>query len=182
MNEQPFALHITWTCYGTWLPGDPRGYVSHTYSDGAIYKPKANIPGTAYTRDDRRTYKMARACQKGETVRLNSAQARVVCECLEKAARERDWRIMRAAIMANHAHVVIMDCPDNGPPVRRILKGVSQADLCKHFGRNQRWWTGGGSDRYKKGDEAVMAAIGYVADQKGILVEIVDMDVRSKLA
>jgi hypothetical protein len=27
--DEPFALHITWTCYGTWLPGDQRGHVSN---------------------------------------------------------------------------------------------------------------------------------------------------------
>ena len=22
-DDPPFAIHVTWTCYGTWLPGGP---------------------------------------------------------------------------------------------------------------------------------------------------------------
>jgi hypothetical protein len=72
-----------------------------------------------------------------------------------------------------------MDCPDDGPGVRRILKGNPQAALSRHMGRSQRWWTAGGSDRYKHGEEEIATAIRYVADQPGKLVEIVDMVVRA---
>ena len=35
MTDKPFALHITWTCYGTWLPGDARGWVEDVqFTDG----------------------------------------------------------------------------------------------------------------------------------------------------
>ena len=63
-------------------------------------------------------------------------------------AGEPGWRIVRGAIMANHIHVVIADCPDDGPGVRRILKGNSQADLSDAAGATRRSWTQGGSDRY----------------------------------
>jgi REP element-mobilizing transposase RayT len=180
VNGDVFAIHITWTCYGTWLPGDPRGYVSNTLGAGSRYRPKQNIAGTEFTKDDRRTYEMAKWSQKGETVFLKSAQAETVCHSLVKAASERHWRILRASVMRNHVHIVIMDCPSDGTLVRRILKGVTQADLCDKAGRNQRWWTAGGSDRHKNDDDAVLAAIQYVADQRGILAEIIDMVVHTR--
>jgi REP element-mobilizing transposase RayT len=178
MNDQPFALHITWTCYGTWLPGDKRGYVSNTLSQTAAFHPKENIPGTPYTADDPYTRARAQALQKDVTVWLNQKQAYVAAVALVKAAAERGWRILRGALMANHVHLVIQDCPPDGPAVRRILKGCSQAALTQHAGQSHRWWTAGGSDRYKNDDAAIAAAVQYVADQEGKMVEIVDRDVR----
>ena len=139
MNDEFFALHITWTCYGTWLPGDPRGYVSNTLTPGSAYIPKQNIPGTPPMSNDSRTYSMAQFNQKGDTVLLTPELAIVVCQSLVGSADQRRWRILRGAVMRNHVHVVVCDCPDDGPGVRRVLKGVSQSDLTKHTGQSRRW-------------------------------------------
>jgi REP element-mobilizing transposase RayT len=76
--------------------------------------------------------------------------------------------------MANHVHIVITECPDDGPAVRRILKGVAQAGLSDDAGENRRWWTRGGSDHYLHTEEAILAAIRYVAEQQFKLAEIID--------
>ena len=75
MTERPFAIHITWTCYGTWLPGDARGYVSNTRSPEGGFEPKQNTPGTPYTRDDPLTRNLARQEQSHPTVWLTTEQA-----------------------------------------------------------------------------------------------------------
>ncbi len=177
--DDAFALHITWTCYGTWLPGDERGHVSNILLPHGGFLRKQNVPGTTFASGDRFTRNRARSLQKSDTFWLNQAQGLCVAEALVSAAGERNWRILRAALMANHVHTVICDCPDDGPAVRRILKGVSQAKLSKALGSSLRCWTAGGSDRYKHGSEAVDAAVKYVADQEWKLVEIVDMKVYS---
>ena len=82
--------------------------------------------------------------------------------------------------MADHVHVVIMQCPDDGKAVRRLLKGNTQASLSEDLGRSWRWWTAGGSDRYKHGTRAIEAAIIYVAEQEYKLAEIVDMEVHAR--
>jgi len=174
-EDKPFALHITWTCYATWLPGDRRGYVSNTILPGGGFLPKQNAPGAPITTDDALTRQMAQTLQKGPTVILSIEQALCVARSLVEAARVRGWRILRGAVMANHVHVVIMDCPDDGPAVRRILKGNSQAALSKATGRRQRWWTAGGSDRYKHDPNAIEAAVEYVARQSKMLAQIIDM-------
>ena len=76
--------------------------------------------------------------------------------------------------MGKHVHVVVMECPPDGPVVRRILKGTSQAALNDHVGRNTRWWTAGGSDRYKNDWRAIETAVYYVANQERKLAEIID--------
>lgn len=50
MCDRPFAIHVTWTTYGTWLPGDARGYVSPTRQHEADTLPKQNLYGTPYTK------------------------------------------------------------------------------------------------------------------------------------
>ena len=173
--ENPFALLVTWTCYGTWLPGDERGYVSNTLRAGHGYRPKQNTPGTEFTADDVTTRERARRLQRGETVYLTVEQAVNVAQCLVKVAAREGWTIPRAAVMANHVHVVVQQCPRDGPSVRRLLKGNTQAALSELLGHSQRWWTAGGSDRYKKDLTAIEAAIQYVAKQEHKLAEIIDM-------
>lgn len=79
--------------------------------------------------------------------------------------------------MANHVHAVVTECPDNGPAVRRVLNGVSQAALSGAAEKPRTWWTSGGSDRYKHGRAAVEAAINYVAEQERVLVQIVNNEI-----
>ena len=179
MTDKPFAIHITWTCYGTWLPGDERGYVSDTLLMGGGFLPKQNTPGTPCTTDDAYTRQHAHSLQRDPSVYLDVEQALIAAHALVKAARDRNWRIVRGALMCNHIHIVVMDCPDDGPAVRRILKGNSHAALAEHTGRRQRWWTAGGSDRYKHDWQAIENAVNYGAQQPGILVEIVDIEVRA---
>jgi hypothetical protein len=130
-DDVPFALFLSWTCYGTWLPGDLRGYVSNTRHSTGGFTAKQNIPGTPYTADDPFAHKRAHVFQKGKSVRLTFREARWAAESFVAAAAKRGWRILRGAIMANHVHLVVCDCPDDGPAVQRIFKGVSQADLSK---------------------------------------------------
>jgi hypothetical protein len=169
---RPFALHITWTCYATWLPGDRRGYVSNTRLARGGFIPKQNTPGTPYTKDDPTTRALATAQQSWPTVHLSREQAACVARSLVGAAAARGWVVLRAAVMDNHVHVVVTDSPDDGPAVRRALKGVTQAALSEQLGRPRRWWTEGGSDRYKHDQSAIDAAVSYVARQPGMLAGI----------
>jgi REP element-mobilizing transposase RayT len=173
-TDNPFALLLTWTCYGTWLPGDRRGYVSNTLRHGGGFVPKLNRPGMPYAVDDPYTRQRAAELQKGSTVCLAYDDARCAAESFVQASSERGWRVLRGAVMANHVHLVVAECPDDGPAVRRVLKGVSQAALSRRRGRPRRWWTHGGSDRYLHSERAILAACRYVAEQEGMLVGIVD--------
>jgi REP element-mobilizing transposase RayT len=171
MSHQ-FALLETWTCHGQWLPGDNRGYVSNTVTEDG-YRRKNNSPGTAYDRGNLEAWRRAKALQKHETILLSSGDARIAAEAMIQACVDREWLILQGAIMANHVHTVVTNCPDDGPSVRRVLKGTSQAAMSRHFGRPRKWWTEGGSDRYKHGEAAITAAVNYVTNQSHPLVFIV---------
>jgi REP element-mobilizing transposase RayT len=170
-DKRPFALLETWTCYGQWLPGDPRGYVSNTLTEEG-YRAKRNVPGTAYDRDERATHRLAKALQKHPTTWLTPELAMVAAEGLLGAAVDREWMILRAAVMSNHVHVVVAECPDDGSTVRRVLKGVSQVALNAYVGKPCSWWTHGGSDRYLHGERAILAAVNYVTRQERMLAAV----------
>jgi len=175
--EKPFALFLTWTTYGTWLPGDPRGYVSNTLTEIGAYLPKQNTPGTDYTKDDPRTLDRARKLQKYETVWLSAMEAEWAAEAFVEIALEKGWRILRGAVMSNHVHLLVTDCPEDGPAVRRILKGSSQAKMSDRLGHSRHWWTQGGSDRYLHDIAAIEAVDHYVENQVGMLAQIIDTHV-----
>jgi len=178
-SSEAFGLLITWTCYGTWLPGDPRGYVSNTQVGEGKWIDKENEPGAPYRADDPYAIEQAQQRRRYPEIRLDRDQAVTVAECLIEAAHSRQWRILRGAIMANHVHVVIMNCPSDGPGVRRVLKGTTQAALSRRYRTVRKWWTQGGSNRYLNGADSVEAAIMYVRDQEYVLVAIDDMRILS---
>ncbi|MEX0715812.1 MAG: hypothetical protein WD066_04460 [Planctomycetaceae bacterium] len=172
--DDAFALLITWTTYGTWLPGDPRGHASNIIDEDRRYERRRGEFGAPYGSGDSHTLARASRLQNDSTVWLDRESAAVAAKAIVEACRERGWRIRRAALMANHAHVLIEDCGTDAGPVRRILKGVSQAKLSDHAGINRRWFTRGGSDRRKRGANAIATAMRYVENQKGFLVRVAE--------
>ena len=65
---------LTWTTYGTWLPGDERGFVSNV-RDGEGPEVKHNMPGTPYDAKQRGLAIAARKQLKEKPVWLTTEQA-----------------------------------------------------------------------------------------------------------
>jgi len=175
--DDAHAYFLTWTTYGTWLPGDPRGHVSNVVGADGRYHRKSNQFGAEHSAGDEATLNRARAQQKWETVWLNAGHAKFCAAAMISAANERNWRILRSAVMCNHVHVVVAGSTESGPATERVLKGVSQARLSDAMGKNQRWWTRRGSDRSLSGSQAVLAAMKYVENQAGILIRVANNQV-----
>src|SRR5262245_30707795 len=97
---------LTWTTYGTWLPGDARGFVSDV-RDGPGPEVRHNTPGTPYDADDDRVRQRALGLLVGRPVWLTAEQARVVAEQFRATARFRGWQLLACAVMANHVHLVV---------------------------------------------------------------------------
>src|SRR5262249_3521811 len=105
---RPFALFISWTCYGNWLPGDPRGHVSNRLSPVGGFEQKQNSTGTPFAEGDEYTHKRAKALQEFLTIRLTREQAGWAAEA-----------IVEAAPMARHP------CRDHGKSHSRRVAGLS---------------------------------------------------------
>ncbi|HEY7153829.1 MAG TPA: transposase, partial [Gemmataceae bacterium] len=163
---------LTWTTYGTWLPGDARGFVSDV-RDGPGPEVRHNIPGTPYDADDDRVRQRALGLLVGQPVWLTAEQARIVAEQFLETARFRRWLLLACAVMANHVHLVVGVAGDPDPAkllhdfksyATRALKAAG------HVSVGGRWWTESGSRRKLPDECAVHAAVEYVRRQQAPLV------------
>ena len=76
---------LTWTTYGTWLPGDPRGSVT-SVREGPGSRIEHDEPGTPWEPPLPDLYAAAQAACKGPPVYLNPDQALVLLTQLHETA------------------------------------------------------------------------------------------------
>jgi REP element-mobilizing transposase RayT len=173
---------LTWTTYGTWLPGDRRGFVSEL-RDNSGAKVLHNTLGTPSDADLPSLQAFASAIMTADAVRLEQTQAEALAAQLRETACHRGWRLLALAVMANHVHVVVGVRGDPDPD--RLLadfKAWGTRRLNRGRGRRGPWWTQGGSRRRKKTAAALRAAIAYVRDQPYALVVWLDPEAIAWLA
>jgi REP element-mobilizing transposase RayT len=155
------AYHIVWTTYGTWLPGDARGWVQS--GKWGIQPP------------DLEREQQARAMMAGEMVVLSQEQRDAVEQAIRENCRIRGWTLHAVNVRSNHIHVVVTSDRD-GDATRDQLKSSASrclSDLAgltvpvaRKAGR-KRWWTEGG-DAEKICDERYLEnAIRYVLELQG---------------
>ncbi len=168
---QAFWL-LTWRTYGTWLPGDARGFVSNVRgADG--HGGRHNIPGTECDRDLPGLERYAREQMKGKPVLFTAEQARLVADDFRSSAEFRGWSHHALAVMANHIHIVI-SAPEEVLTDRllQVFKSYASRMLNQAYPRptSGTWWAASGSRRRLPDERAVAAAIEYVRHQEYPLV------------
>ncbi len=89
---------LTWTTYGTWLPGDVRGFV------GNVRNPDGNqlvnnIPGTPYDADLPPLEDYARGQMAGSPVTLTKSDADALIKQYQETADIRGWELCAASVM-----------------------------------------------------------------------------------
>jgi len=130
----PLAYHISLHTYGSWLPGDPRGW--HHRGDG----PRAlERPGWEPLRA------VARELQRDPTVMFTEPMGVVVVEAVVTLAHDRGWRLYAAEAVSSHLHAVI-GAPLIGVAVIREIREVGAKLLCDRglHDPSQRVWSRGG--------------------------------------
>jgi REP element-mobilizing transposase RayT len=165
------AWLLTWTTYGSWLPGDVRGSVSRVRV-GQGPRQYHNAPGSPYDDPMPELHSAAEAALKAPPVYLNSNQAKRVLVQLIETAAYRHWRLLAAAVMRNHVHLVVVaeDTAKSADLLRTFKSYASRAlnsENSKPIGG--RWWTTSASRRRLPDARAVAAAVRYVGEQPGAL-------------
>ena len=159
---------LTWTTYGTWLPGDARGSVTSVrHGDGP--RTEHDQPGTAWEGPLPALRLSAAAALKGPPIYLTVEQANILFDQFRETAGYRGWLLCAVAVMANHVHLVVGVPGDPDPAdLMRDFKAYGSRALNRRHGKPQNgaWWSGGGGSRRKLPDaRAVRAALGYVRRQ-----------------
>jgi REP element-mobilizing transposase RayT len=152
-------FHIIWTTYGTWLPGDERGWMRK--GDPAVQPPEPDLE---------------RACRdnmREAIVLLDDAQRHIVAQTIAAHCRQRGWLLLAVASKANHVHVVL-EADRDGDDVRDQLKAWCSRRLSDNAGLAQRqtktggrrrWFTEGAYVRRIDNDAYLRAAVAYVENQ-----------------
>ena len=157
---------LTWTTYGTWLPGDERGFVGAVRQNSDGTQATHNQPGTEYDRERPHLEGFAKATQKLPTIRLTRDQAAAVCKQIQATAAIRQWKLFAIAVMANHVHLVVGVPGDPEPnTLLRDFKSYCARELNRTSGARRRWWTKSGSTRKLPDEPVLLAAIRYVENQ-----------------
>jgi REP element-mobilizing transposase RayT len=161
---------LTSTTYGTWLPGDARGFVS-TVTDVNGERVRHNQYGEPYDADMPRLEAAARQKMKGPAVYFSLEQAKTVIAQFRETAAHRGWLLFAVAVMSNHFHVVAGGGV-NPEWMLRDLKSYASRALNRQWGKpaSGTWWTTSGSKRRLPEEAAVAAAVRYVLRQERPLV------------
>jgi len=152
----PVAYFLTWTCYGTWLPGDEWGSVDGEHrGPGLEFAPAVKSRVTA----NERLLKYATVTLSPEARRLVEATIRDHCAI-------RGWHLLAVNVRTNHVHVVVA-CGDTVKPevVMTQLKAWSTRRLreqCLLPDGQDRLWTHHGSTRWINDHENLEKAVHYV--------------------
>jgi REP element-mobilizing transposase RayT len=156
--EDPIAFFFTWSTYGTWLPGDARGWTEYRHGF-QLPDPILELECKARMTDD--------AC------RLTPEQRQRVHDQIAETCEHRHWVLHAVNCRTNHVHVVLSS-PTAPKTIREQLKawctrrlkeqqaaaGVPVAEL------RENWWTERGSIRWIFQESDLATAIEYVLDHQ----------------
>ena len=99
---EPLAYFLTWPTYGTWLPGDERGWIQF---------------GHGWQLPDAVRKQEAEARMTEDACRLDGEQREVVEWQIAETCRVRGWELHAVNCRSNHAHVVVT--ADQSPKIVR---------------------------------------------------------------
>jgi REP element-mobilizing transposase RayT len=150
LHDDPLGYFLTWVTYGTWLPGDSRGWVEYRHG-WQLPDPIRELEAHAKMTED--------ACL------LTPAQRRCVERQIAETCEHRGWVLHVVNCRSNHVHVVASANVDNPKKIRIDLKAWATQALKKTSDQErENWWAERGSIRYLNNDESLEAAILYVRD------------------
>jgi REP element-mobilizing transposase RayT len=163
---------LTSTTYGTWLPGDRRGFVSNV-RDGSGPEVRHNQPGTPVDADMPGLAASSRGALKCPPILFILEQAQELLAQFQETAAYRGWQLLAVAIMANHFHIVV-GVPGDPDPSELLgdFKSYGSRSLNRRWSKpaSGTWWTESGSRRKLPDEAALLAAIQYVKNQPNCLV------------
>jgi REP element-mobilizing transposase RayT len=157
-NDEPIAFFLTWSTYGTWLPGDARGWVEYQHGF-QLPDPILELECAARMTDD--------AC------RLAPHQRERVHKQVAETCEHKRWLLHAVNCRTNHVHVVLSSTA-HPKTIREQLKAwctrrlnEQQADSgIPEQDRRSKWWADRGSIRWIFRESDLAAAIEYVLNQQ----------------
>ncbi|MCC5823981.1 MAG: hypothetical protein LAT64_13635 [Phycisphaerales bacterium] len=156
MGDTP-TYFMTWTTYGTWLPGDARGsFVDDRELGRGLSGPKPRLE------------RAARGLLRHDPVVLGDGARAAVDQAIRQHASFRGWALAALNVRTNHVHLVVTAEREPGRVMSefkaratRATRAVREAGLVAD---GLTLWTRHGSTRHLHTDESRVRAIRYVLD------------------
>jgi len=149
MMDDPIAYFLTWVSYGTWLPGDSRGWVEYHHG-WQLPDPVLELEAAARMTED--------AC------RLSEEQRDAVEKQIAETCRHRAWHLHAVNCRSNHVHVVVSAGDTRPKKIRTDLKAWATRCLKQSDAMRENWWAERGSIRFLYDMDDLEAAVMYVTD------------------
>ena len=148
-RPEPLAFFLTWTTYGSWMPGDARGWADDR---GVIRAPNARLARVAAT------------LIHGPSVVLSFAQRDIVDRAIHEHCDFRGWTLHAATCRTTHVHVVVSAAERTPAGVLGSLKARCSRHLSQGTKDPPTWWTRGGSMRQIYDTRALQNVATYVVE------------------
>ena len=146
----PLTYFITWTTYGTWLPGDERGW-RKTNAGPQLPRPRLED--------------WCRNRMTEKPVLLNDEQRLRVEAVCRKHVAIRGWVVHAVSVRSNHVHIVVT--ADKPPEhVRDQFKANATRVLREAPGaiEQDKVWTRGGDSEIVDGEANLERVVQYVTE------------------
>jgi REP element-mobilizing transposase RayT len=152
-GDPPLAYFITFRSYGTWLPGDERGWVDLNH----------NVFGTPYRPPSSSRQVTAENRLRHAAIDFRAEERSAVDRAIRRVCEHRHWPLHAVNVRSNHVHVVV----SGGTPPEHIMnalkswgtRSLGEANL---RAAGTKVWARHGSNRYLWDEGAVEAACNYV--------------------
>jgi REP element-mobilizing transposase RayT len=163
----PLAYFITFTTYGTWLPGTAKGKGSVDHDH--------NEYGTEFVQPDPAFEIQARSAMTQPPYTLDAPRRETVRDAIVRLSREKSWHLLAAHVRTNHVHVVITAGRDPGRLMADLKSRASRELTRAGFeDANRIRWTRHGSTRHLFKTEEVEQKIRYTLDEQGAQMAVFD--------
>lgn len=150
MNDEPLGYFLTWATYGTWLPGDERGWVE--------YQRGWKLPDPVRELE-------ALAAMTEDVCLLEEPQRHAVEFQIAETCQHRGWHLHAVNCRSNHVHVVVTAANTRPKKIRADLKAWATRCLKDQFDNTrENWWADRGSIRFLNSETSLEAAVIYVRD------------------
>ena len=153
-TDEPIAFFLTWTAYGTWLPGDERGW--HRWGEGEEQSPNDLFQ------------EMAVLEMKESSFVLSKDEREIVAQTISRHCEIRSWILHAVNVRSNHVHVVVSTPGCDPKTVRQQFKAWSTRHLKICNRGRERFWTEGGSCRWINQEDDLESVILYVKDAQDL--------------
>ncbi|WP_231603026.1 transposase [Neorhodopirellula pilleata] len=149
--RDPIAFFLTWATYGTWLPGDGRGWIQYEHG-WKIPQPPLELE--------------CKARQEEESCLLLPVERKLVEAQLAETCRYRNWTLHAANCRTNHVHVVVSAPATKAKKVRVDLKAYATRKLkqASKQPKRENWWAERGSIRWVWDQDSLTQVIYYTKD------------------